>query len=246
MSVTDVAQALRYSARQVELLEADDYAALPGNTVVRGFTRSYARLLGLDAEALLQQLATVMPSVVADVRPPANMGVAADDGGDLRLSPLVSAAIVLVLAALLLALWHFFAPKPADKPAVNGERSTTQVQSQPQPQSEPQAQPKAQEPASVAALPPEAPAATAAETTPSTAPALVFVFEDRSWIEVIDASKQIIHTGENQGGTRLTLTGQPPFDIVIGNAGKVRLTYGDREIDLTPHTRADVARLKLE
>lgn len=240
MSIADVALALRYSARQVELLEADDYTALPGNTVVRGFTRSYARLLGLDADAMLHQLAQALPSAVADVRPPANMGIAADHEGGLRLSPVASAAIVLVLAALLLALWHFFGPKSAGKPAVNGERSVAQIQSQPQPQS--------QESAPAAALPPGAsPAAgMVAEAAPPGGPVLTFVFEDRSWLEVTDASRQIIHTGENPGGTRLTLTGKPPFDIVVGNAGKVKLSYGERSIDLAPHTRAEVARLKLE
>jgi hypothetical protein len=42
------------------------------------------------------------------------------------------------------------------------------------------------------------------------------------------------------------LSGKPPFDVVVGNAGKVKATYGEREIDLAPHTRADVARLKIE
>lgn len=238
MSAADVALALRYSARQVELLEADDYAALPGNTVVRGFTRSYARLLGLDADAMLQQLALALPSAVADVRPPTNMGIAADHEGGLRLSPVASAAIVLVLAALLLALWHFFGPKPGGKPAVDGERPVAQIQPQSQ----------TQEPAPAAALPPGAsPAAgVVTEAAPPAGPVLTFVFEDRSWLEVTDASRQTIHTGENPGGTRLTLTGKPPFDIVVGNAGNVKLSYGERSIDLAPHTRAEVARLKLE
>jgi cytoskeleton protein RodZ len=101
--------------------------------------------------------------------------------------------------------------------------------------------------ASTAVLPTgAAPAGAVAEAAMPTGPTLVFVFEDRSWLEVMDASKQIIHTGENPGGSRLTLTGKPPFDIVVGNAGKVKLSYGERSIDLAPHTRAEVARLKLE
>ena len=38
---------MQQSARQVQALEADDYAMLPGRTFVRGFLRNYARLLGL-------------------------------------------------------------------------------------------------------------------------------------------------------------------------------------------------------
>jgi cytoskeleton protein RodZ len=75
---------------------------------------------------------------------------------------------------------------------------------------------------------------------------LWFVFEGRSWVEVVDGTKRMIHTGENPAGTELKLNGLPPFDIVVGNAAKVRLVYGDRPVDLAPHTRAEVARLKLE
>ncbi len=51
LSLADVAQSLKFTPRQIELLEADDYAALPGMTVVRGFIRSYAKLLKMDADA---------------------------------------------------------------------------------------------------------------------------------------------------------------------------------------------------
>lgn len=56
LAVVDVAQRLKFAARQIEALEADNLAALPGLTFVRGFLRSYARLLGLDADALVGAL----------------------------------------------------------------------------------------------------------------------------------------------------------------------------------------------
>ncbi|MFZ2629189.1 MAG: helix-turn-helix transcriptional regulator, partial [Rugosibacter sp.] len=37
-----VAHVTRFSVRQIEALERDDYASLPGITVVRGFVRGYA------------------------------------------------------------------------------------------------------------------------------------------------------------------------------------------------------------
>ncbi len=38
-SITDVVQVIRFSPRQIEALERDDYASLPGATVARGFCR---------------------------------------------------------------------------------------------------------------------------------------------------------------------------------------------------------------
>src|SRR5690606_35923620 len=52
-SVHEVAFAIKLSPRQVEALEKDDFAALPGMAFVRGFARNYARYLGLDAAPLL-------------------------------------------------------------------------------------------------------------------------------------------------------------------------------------------------
>jgi len=58
MSVNDVANRIKFAPRQIEALEADDYVRLPEAAFVRGFVRSYARLLELDATALLASLPT--------------------------------------------------------------------------------------------------------------------------------------------------------------------------------------------
>lgn len=247
LTVAEVAQSLKFSARQIEALEADDYLSLPGNTIVRGFVRSYARLLRLEPESLLLLLDQRSPNAPADVRPPDNMGIASEEGGLRQLTPVASGAIIIGLAALLLGLWHFFGPaltKPAPGPG-NGQAARVAPPENPVAQDVPPAGPVAPV-AAVAA--PEAGAPTQVNVQGDTAagPKLLFVFEDRSWLEVTDADQQVLHSGENPAGSQLTLSGRPPFDIVIGNAGKVKLTYGERMIDLAPHTRAEVARLKLE
>jgi cytoskeleton protein RodZ len=248
LTAADVAQSLKFSPRQVEQLEADDYDALPGTTIVRGFTRSYARLLGLDSAALLKQLDARTPNVPVEVRPPDNMGLAGEPSGLRQLSLLASAAIVIALAAVLIGLWQYFSP---ELPAPSASSVVTEK--------EPAASVSPGEAGTVAAVPAapvvaqEAVAVPApgvapggSESSAPVAPLLVFSFEDRSWLEVSDAAKQVLHTGESPAGSRIELSGKPPFDVVVGNAGKVRVTYGERVIDLVPHTRAEVARLKIE
>jgi cytoskeleton protein RodZ len=237
LSVQDVAQSLKYSPRQIELIEVDNYAALPGNTVVRGFVRSYARLLKVEADGLLQMLEQRLPKAESDVRPPDNMGVANQPGDGQKMPVLRAAAIVLALTAMLLVLWHFLGPAPAKPTAasVSGGTPAVAATSSTEPTVSPSAQVAGQEKA-------EGGSATEAAAEPM----LWFVFEGRSWVEVVDGTKRMIHTGENPAGTELKLNGLPPFDIVVGNAAKVKLTYGNRPVDLAPHTRAEVARLKLE
>lgn len=245
LSPDEVAHALKFSPRQIELLEADHYEALPGSTIVRGFVRNYARLLKLDADGLLRQLEMVMPSTPIEVRPPDNMGIASQPRSLPELSPFVAIALIALLAAILFVLWHFFGPVAPTASLPDPAQAPQQEQPVPVvpvPGAVPSAPPVMPPAGTVdpAMPPPASPVAEAA------VPTLRFQFADRSWVEVTDANRQLLHSGENPGGGQLTLTGKPPFEIVIGNAAKVTLTYGDRQIDLVPYTRAEVARLTLE
>ena len=51
---------------------------------------------------------------------------------------------------------------------------------------------------------------------------------------------------ERESGDPASLFTHLEAALVVGNARSVRLAYGDRDIDLAPHTRVDVARLTLD
>jgi cytoskeleton protein RodZ len=94
------------------------------------------------------------------------------------------------------------------------------------------------------------PAATAAAPTVTAVASgqeqpITLAFRDFSWTEIRDRDGRLLLSGMNPGGTVQNLSGTPPLDIVIGNAGDVRLTYKGNPVDLTPHTRQNVARFKL-
>jgi cytoskeleton protein RodZ len=55
-SVEQVASQLNLAPRQVQAIERDDYAALPGMAVARGFIRGYAKLLKVDPVPLLDAI----------------------------------------------------------------------------------------------------------------------------------------------------------------------------------------------
>ncbi len=50
-----IAAKLKMRVDQLKAIEADDFARLPGRTYAVGFIRSYAKCLGLDSEALVEQ-----------------------------------------------------------------------------------------------------------------------------------------------------------------------------------------------
>lgn len=66
-SIEQVASQLNLAPRQIEALETDNFAALPGLVIVRGFIRTYAKLLRVDAAPILAAVAA--PEVAANVAP---------------------------------------------------------------------------------------------------------------------------------------------------------------------------------
>ena len=64
MSVEEVARSTRVPMPSVERIEADQFDELPGEVFVRGFLKSYARAVGLaaDAREALRGLLEVLPS----------------------------------------------------------------------------------------------------------------------------------------------------------------------------------------
>jgi cytoskeletal protein RodZ len=56
LSLDQVAAQTKIPARMLTLIEAGDFAALPARTYATGFTRTYARALGLDDAALVAQV----------------------------------------------------------------------------------------------------------------------------------------------------------------------------------------------
>lgn len=243
LSVFEVAQSLKFGVRQIEALEADNYGVLPpGATFLRGFVRGYAKLLKLDPAPLLELLDGRAPSVLPEVRAPQNMGVAATPvvAGRRSSSPMLIGAAVLAVVAAGLAVWHFLSgPIPAAP-----TKSVVQANGV-----APGGDAEAVRPPDIRI---EQTPAAGIGTQPANAPLppdqkqLVFAFQDKSWVEVRDASQRIIFSGEGQPGTRQAVAGKPPFQLVVGNAAKVELQYEDRQIDLKPHIRAEVARLTVE
>ena len=71
-------------------------------------------------------------------------------------------------------------------------------------------------------------------------------FARDAWVEVKDATGSIVFSQLNTAGSERIVRGQPPFQLVVGNASGVTVTYNAREVDLAPHTRTDVARITLE
>lgn len=251
LKIADVVQVIRFSARQIEALERDDYASLPGAIAVRGMVRNYAKFLRLDSAPLLEQLQPAVPVSEAEVRPPANMGEAEPPTIVERVPPGFIAAGVLVLLLALGAYWYInFQGVEGGLAYLVGRVDPDSGQAKPESAANP-ADSGADIRAVIPAIPApvvveDSPVANSAEPVSATFAGLHVEFDDLSWIEIRDATQKTVFVGEYPAGTRQDIEGKAPFQIWIGKASGVRVYMGERSIDLKPHTREEVARFSLE
>jgi cytoskeleton protein RodZ len=271
-SVHEVAFAIKLSPRQVEALENDDFAALPGMAFVRGFARNYARYLGLDAAPLIAGIERLAGAGAPDLSPIRNAEGDLPAGGGGRQGQFPAGMVVVALLVLLGVGWYFdwfsteppplaelqvesapvFAPAPVEPtpvapPEPAAGPAPTASDASP-PVAPPSLQPAVAEQtaAAVAAPAAETPAAqTSAADAVAGGGQLGFRFGADAWIEVRDSSGTILHAGTNRAGSSRIVQGKPPFRLIVGNSAKVVLEHDGKPVDLAPHTRGSVARLTL-
>jgi cytoskeleton protein RodZ len=248
LSIEDISRQLKLSAAQVRALETDDHASLPSPVFVRGFLRSYARVVGADITALL-------PSKTAPVT--VASGAAAAQGERMlqqqssavmetrRKRPVMVALLILACLIAALSYYEFVINSPA-RPAVTAPESMTSAPAVPA------------APAVNSVTVPVTPAVAEAPVTPpvqetaksepvAVEKSLHFVFKRDSWVEVLDGNDEVLFSQRNAAGSERRITGKPPFKLVVGAASSVELRFNGKLVDLLAHAPVtDVARLTLE
>jgi len=256
ISVEEVATRLRLMLRQVEAIEADDFDSLGQPVFARGFVRNYAKLLNLPPEELVARMGgdSAEPAVVSKAPPPAVRSWLS--------SPwLILAALGLlfvVLAPVALYLWlnsgddgdgeqPFYVLPSATTPgsADSAPAAPARAVAEARP---PHAAEVAPAPAETPKKPPHPPepVAPVAAAPAASSGVLQFEFGGEAWVEIRDGSGRWVHRQLNVPGSQVEVTGQPPFDLIVGNAANVHMTYNGRPIDLRPYIEVTVARFTLE
>jgi len=259
MTTAEVAQHLKFSVKQIEALEADDYGKLHGSTLVRGMIRSYAKLLQLDVAPLLaaHSRRQIPAEVTVDLR---SKRIPFPDGvrRSTRTYALLTVVILIAVAGIAYE-WRMAPTEPAKPVFISpakltgelGPGGSVDVTAKP-------AMPVVASPLSPEGilsgqpyngLEPEVAVTSVrlAKTPPlGTLRRIDLEFGKDSWVEIKQGDGRTLLSQLNAAGTKQTLEGKPPFSLVIGNAPTVRLRYNDESVDLRPHFKVDVARLTLE
>jgi cytoskeleton protein RodZ len=259
MSLDQVAQQLKLAPRQVKALEDENFGQLPGRTFSRGFVRNYARLLNLDPEELLLHL--------PDVAHAPALGSPALHSTGAMIAELPSTAstkpnfarwmipLALILCIIAAAAYEWYrgglaslgdATRPK-APVAESRPNSSNSSALPNPLAssvDEKAPATANASVGAPAIATTPPAAQSAAPAVTDAP-LVLSYAGPSWTEVRDRTGQLLVSRLVDANSVEPVRGTPPFEVVLGNAPAVTLTYQGKAIDLTQYTRQNVAHFTL-
>ena len=239
LTAADVANALKLSERMILALEAERYEDLPPRPYVRGYVRRYARVVGLNGAALTAGFdaadeVEATPPIVPTPRRSSLAEFAGQRWG-LLYGSIVSVFIVVIAGALWWA-WSGENVKEA-----MAEVAATEVNVQASNAEEEPALSTPGDPDDAESLTEQAAAEESGR--PEKPDLLTFSFQDECWVEVRGKDGNLIHGDLGRGGEMLTLTGEAPFSILVGDAAGVDITFNGDRVALEPGTRGEVARL---
>lgn len=224
LSVEDCARRLRARPRQVVALEAGDLAGFGGDVYVRGFLRTYAEILGVDADEVLRRHGED-PTFRGPVLPPREpLRIRRDPPGWL-----IGLLGVLAVAAVLAAVLGFGGRRAPESVApVDPTMNEGGAVADPTP-----------EPSTVRPAPAPAP-----QEAPRPPVDVVLTFEAASWLEVLVDDVLVEPGALVASGETLRFGGQRTVALRFGNAGGVRVELNEEALG-PPGRPGEVVRLLL-
>ncbi|MCE9790777.1 DUF4115 domain-containing protein [Shewanella indica] len=265
ISVEDAATRLHLRPCIVTDIEADCFSNIDSSTYVRGYVKNYARILGVDKEAINNCLARQVPKVTEPAMQSFSRKTSRQ-ATDSRLM-LVTYLIGFLLLALLVVWWL---QKPSVVSDVDFSQPTAEEVQQAREFESHQAQIAETE------LPPE----TSTETptaevdkslvednntdevnsgvvnsdvdmteqpvaTEATQASVGIELDGDCWIKLTDANGKTLIDGLRSPGQTIRVQGKAPFKLVLGAPQTVSLTFNGQAVSLADFPSGRVARLTL-
>lgn len=250
MSIEEISKILHLETKLIEAVESEDLERLPSASFVRGYLRSYSKLLEVDAEPIVRAYGLVCgsdPSVITKVA--RVKAVSSKDSG-----PRYATWLVVAVLAISVVIWwraEVLLPSVVKNNVIETVLETEPVDPLvfdviPPLDSEDVVvtMPEALLEAEVMSSAPE----TESEPEPEPEPVLstlVLTFSDDSWVEIDDGQGKRLYMDMAKSGQSKTVAGEPPFKVLFGNAAAVTLEYNGEIYDHAKHSSKGIARFTL-
>ena len=220
LSLEQVASETRIPQRHLVTMEAGDFASLPGRTYAVGFARTYAKMLGLDSDAVANGVRAELDAQDFD---PRHRPASFEPGDPARLPSrmlgwLSVIAVILVLAGLFVFYRTFFTPA-GELPSLLDQQKAEQQQA-------------------AAARAKAHAAAPAAAAVPTGGPVMFTAIEDGVWVKFSDAGgKQLMQKTLAKGESYTVPADARGPTLWTGRPEALAITIGGRTVPKLSETQ---------
>ncbi len=266
LSQKDIASRLNLKESIITALDANDFDKLPAPTYVRGYIRSYARTVKLDADSLIdiyESSAKSPPEILPDVKP-----VVQASNRDKPMQA-ITYLVTFALVILIIAWWQGQHIADTDFVMINTKTSsggkypggftyTYDIVSHPEMlDASKMAKLGDSELKNTKIVNPSKSRESKIDNILSAedlssmnaqvnSGILKIELTAESWIEVYDALGKKLYLNLAKPGEKISIIGAVPLSVKLGNAKAVSVNFNGKAFDSKEYAKANIARFLLE
>ncbi len=238
LSVPQIASRMNLANEVIEGIEADNYQQSLSPAFYRGYLRTYAQIVDLDADELVSSFnhSINQGSLSTSITPTFDTDLYTQKDRQLPiLKWFVITSLVVVLSIALYFLWtkiftgnnkqQIEIPLQSDTsveialPFIESTDEVTEVE-------------KNSEQIANLNIPEETESATAVPVFDNDVK-LLMNFSGDCWVKVTDNNGKVLALGIKRSGKVMELAGDAPFNIILGNSSAVIIKYNAQTVDLS-------------
>lgn len=238
-TVEEIADELNLSVTQIKTIELDQSEGLPEPTYVRGYIRSYAKLLGLEPEVILENYLNPnwqKSSSLEDL--PRGIGTAERIDKKAFLTP-AKAIIFLVLAASVGFLWY----SGMLTSMLDGTNGSAPIESVASTSAQSSDQTDNDQATGEDGF--DAPTSPQSSDNVSGQNELVLNFAQTSWVDIRDGQDNRLAYKSYAEGEELRVSSIGSMSVFIGNAEGVTVLYNGDSFDISEYREGVYAKFTL-
>ena len=272
LHIAVLATMLKVPVKKLDALEQGRFHELPDVTFARALASSACRHLKIDPAPVLAELPGVqlapLTQMAVDSKPAFRTAGAAVSWTVPAFvkAPSVWMAAVLLLSAAVVYWWPSEGVLPTWMSVPAAEEGVASSNALPEsdpvesaaapqvmnpPSASPLVSPEGAPPvADTSALVPSAASPSSAQASVAPIEAadalLLIVGTGDTWLEVVDAQGSVLLRRMLRTGEEHRFSAQPPYRVVLGNAGAARVVVRGKDFDTTPFVRNSVAKFEVQ
>ncbi len=267
LSQQELSKLLHLNLNIISYLENDQYEKISAPTYTRGYLRSYARVVDVDEDSIIQlfnnnQSTNETPEIIPEVSQKSQ--ISSSDKPVKIMTYLISFALVLLLLVWWQSKYIVITPDQSSIDEPSGIESSQNVEppafdydykiivhsdkpildldsGQATESTNDDITPVVSNPVDET----EQSININSNTLSGLTGDLTIFVDEESWIEVYNGADKKLLMRLVQSGSVINVTGLTPLSVLLGHASGVRVKFNSNDVDIDPFTRADVTRLKL-